>query len=45
MLPDVIALDGQASLGIRLALKTLLEDTDRQQKMMYGLMETNRNLR
>uniref|UniRef100_A0A803YDI4 Centrosomal protein of 70 kDa n=1 Tax=Meleagris gallopavo TaxID=9103 RepID=A0A803YDI4_MELGA len=43
--PDVIALDGQASLGIRLALKTLLEDTDRQQKMMYGLMETNRNLR
>ncbi|XP_015724150.1 centrosomal protein of 70 kDa isoform X1 [Coturnix japonica] len=43
--PDVIALDSQASLGIRLALKTLLEDTDRQQKMMYGLMETNRNLR
>ncbi|XP_048808613.1 centrosomal protein of 70 kDa isoform X2 [Lagopus muta] len=43
--PDVIALDGQASLGIRLALKTLLEDTDRQQKMMYGLMESNRNLR
>ncbi|XP_031446549.1 centrosomal protein of 70 kDa isoform X1 [Phasianus colchicus] len=43
--PDVIVLDGQASLGIRLALKTLLEDTDRQQKMMYGLMETNRNLR
>uniref|UniRef100_A0A8C9F6R1 Centrosomal protein of 70 kDa n=1 Tax=Pavo cristatus TaxID=9049 RepID=A0A8C9F6R1_PAVCR len=43
--PDVIALDSQASLGIRLALKTLLEDTDRQQKMMYGLMETNCNLR
>lgn len=42
MLPDVIALD---SVGIRLALKTLLEDTDRQQKMMYGLMETNHNLR
>lgn len=40
--PDVIALD---SVGIRLALKTLLEDTDRQQKMMYGLMETNHNLR
>ncbi|POI34784.1 hypothetical protein CIB84_001465 [Bambusicola thoracicus] len=39
---DVIALD---SVGIRLALKTLLEDTDRQQKMMYGLMETNHNLR
>ncbi|XP_072197347.1 centrosomal protein of 70 kDa [Excalfactoria chinensis] len=43
--PDVIALDSQASLGIRLALKTLLEDTDRQQKMMYGLMESNRKLR
>ncbi|NXC45740.1 CEP70 protein, partial [Penelope pileata] len=44
-LSDVIALDSQSSLGIRLALKTLLEDTERQQKMMQGLMATNLNLR
>ncbi|NXX54136.1 CEP70 protein, partial [Scopus umbretta] len=42
---DMIVLDSQASLGIRLALKTLVEDTDRQQKMMQGLMEANRYLR
>ncbi|NXL85335.1 CEP70 protein, partial [Alectura lathami] len=42
---DVIVLDSQSSLGVRLALKTLLEDTDRQQKMMHGLMKTNHNLR
>ncbi|XP_061225971.1 centrosomal protein of 70 kDa isoform X2 [Neopsephotus bourkii] len=42
---DMIVLDSQSSLGIRLALKTLVENTDRQQKMMQGLMETNRSLR
>ncbi|NWU99028.1 CEP70 protein, partial [Upupa epops] len=42
---DMIVLDGQSSLGLRLALKTLVEDTDRQQKIMQGLMETNRDLR
>ncbi|NXK44056.1 CEP70 protein, partial [Chauna torquata] len=42
---DTIVLGSQSSLGIRLALKTLMEDTDRQQKMMQGLMEANRNLR
>ncbi|KFQ91689.1 Centrosomal protein of 70 kDa, partial [Nipponia nippon] len=42
---DIIVLDSQSSLGIRLALKTLVEDTDRQQKMMQGLMEANRHLR
>ncbi|KFQ67213.1 Centrosomal protein of 70 kDa, partial [Phaethon lepturus] len=42
---DTIVLDSQSSLGIRLALKTLVEDTDRQQKMMQGLMEANRYLR
>ncbi|KAM6396775.1 centrosomal protein of 70 kDa isoform 2-T2 [Pluvialis apricaria] len=42
---DMIVLDTQSSLGIRLALKTLVEDTDRQQKMMQGLMEANRCLR
>ncbi|NWH18942.1 CEP70 protein, partial [Grus americana] len=42
---DKIVLDSQSSLGIRLALKTLVEDTDRQQKMMQGLMEANRYLR
>ncbi|NWW87364.1 CEP70 protein, partial [Rhynochetos jubatus] len=43
--PDMAVLDSQASLGIRLALKTLVEDTDRQQKIMQGLMEANRHLR
>uniref|UniRef100_A0A8D0FJT6 Centrosomal protein of 70 kDa n=1 Tax=Strix occidentalis caurina TaxID=311401 RepID=A0A8D0FJT6_STROC len=42
---NMIVLDSQSSLGIRLALKTLVEDADRQQKMMQGLMETNRSLR
>ncbi|NXA55438.1 CEP70 protein, partial [Nothocercus julius] len=42
---DTIVLDNQSSQGIRLALKTLVEDTDRQQKMMHGLMEANRQLR
>ncbi|NWT07816.1 CEP70 protein, partial [Vireo altiloquus] len=42
---DMIVLDSQSSLGIRLALKTLLEDTERQQKVMQGLMEANRCLR
>ncbi|NXS52893.1 CEP70 protein, partial [Brachypteracias leptosomus] len=44
-LSDVIVLDSQSSLGIRLALKTLVEDTDRQQKIMQELMEANRYLR
>ncbi|KAF1675022.1 CEP70 protein, partial [Pygoscelis papua] len=42
---DMIVLDSQSSLGVRLALKTLVEDTDRQQKMMQGLMDANRYLR
>ncbi|NWW99491.1 CEP70 protein, partial [Caloenas nicobarica] len=42
---DMIVLDSQSSLGVRLALKTLVEDTDRHQRMMQGLMETNRALR
>ncbi|NXS28821.1 CEP70 protein, partial [Pomatostomus ruficeps] len=42
---DMIVLDSQSSLGIRLALKTLVEDTERQQKVMQGLMEANRSLR
>ncbi|XP_008933237.1 PREDICTED: centrosomal protein of 70 kDa [Merops nubicus] len=42
---DTIVLDSQSSLGIRLALKTLVEDTDRQQKIMQELMEANRSLR
>ncbi|NWR90264.1 CEP70 protein, partial [Furnarius figulus] len=41
----MIVLDSQSSLEIRLALKTLMEDTERQQKLMKGLMETNRGLR
>ncbi|NXB09081.1 CEP70 protein, partial [Cnemophilus loriae] len=42
---DMIVLDSQSSLEIRLALKTLVEDTERQQKVMQGLMEANRCLR
>ncbi|NXQ38902.1 CEP70 protein, partial [Catharus fuscescens] len=42
---DMLVLDSQSSLGIRLALKTLVEDTERQQKVMQGLMEANRCLR
>ncbi|XP_043380909.1 centrosomal protein of 70 kDa isoform X9 [Chelonia mydas] len=44
-LSDMIVLDKHSSLGIRLALKTLVEDTERQQKMMHGLIEANRQLR
>ncbi|NXE34356.1 CEP70 protein, partial [Ptilorrhoa leucosticta] len=42
---DMTVLDSQSSIGIRLALKTLVEDTERQQKVMQGLMEANRCLR
>ncbi|XP_010074710.1 PREDICTED: centrosomal protein of 70 kDa, partial [Pterocles gutturalis] len=42
---DMIVLDSPSSLGIRLTLKTLVEDTDRQQKIMQGLMEANHHLR
>ncbi|NWU25122.1 CEP70 protein, partial [Dyaphorophyia castanea] len=42
---DMIVLDSQSSLGIRLALQTLVEDTERQQKVMQGLMEANQCLR
>ncbi|NXU37491.1 CEP70 protein, partial [Drymodes brunneopygia] len=42
---DIFVLDHQSSRGIRLALKTLVEDTERQQKVMQGLMEANRCLR
>ncbi|XP_065417633.1 centrosomal protein of 70 kDa isoform X5 [Chrysemys picta bellii] len=44
-LTDTIVLDKHSSLGIRLALKTLVDDTERQQKMMHGLIEANRQLR
>ncbi|NWU62741.1 CEP70 protein, partial [Pterocles burchelli] len=44
-LSDMIVLDSQSSLGIRLTLETLVEDTDRQQKIMQGLMEANHHLR
>ncbi|NXB77046.1 CEP70 protein, partial [Donacobius atricapilla] len=42
---DMIVLDPQSSLEIRLALQTLVEDTERQQKVMQGLMEANQCLR
>ncbi|NXM57066.1 CEP70 protein, partial [Illadopsis cleaveri] len=42
---DMIVLDRQSSQEIRHALKTLVEDTERQQKVMQGLMEANQCLR
>ncbi|NXH18624.1 CEP70 protein, partial [Bucco capensis] len=42
---DMIVLDSQSSLGIRLALKTLVEDTYRQQKIMEEVMNVNHCLR
>ncbi|NXX38570.1 CEP70 protein, partial [Tricholaema leucomelas] len=42
---DMIVLDSQSSLGIRLAVKTLAEETDRQQKIIHQLLEANRCLR
>ncbi|XP_033372130.1 centrosomal protein of 70 kDa isoform X5 [Parus major] len=42
---SMIVLDHHSSQGIRHALKTLVEDTERQQKVMQGLMEANRCLR
>uniref|UniRef100_A0A8C3RBH8 Centrosomal protein of 70 kDa n=1 Tax=Cyanoderma ruficeps TaxID=181631 RepID=A0A8C3RBH8_9PASS len=42
---DMIVLDHQSSQEIRHALKTLVEDTERQQKVMQGLMEANQCLR
>uniref|UniRef100_A0A7M4FSP2 Centrosomal protein of 70 kDa n=1 Tax=Crocodylus porosus TaxID=8502 RepID=A0A7M4FSP2_CROPO len=42
---NLTVLDKHSSLGIRLALKTLVEDTERQQKMMQGLIQANRQLR
>ncbi|NXN17581.1 CEP70 protein, partial [Indicator maculatus] len=42
---DMIVLDSQSSLGIRLALKMLVEETDRQQKIIHQLLEANRCLR
>ncbi|NXI38401.1 CEP70 protein, partial [Galbula dea] len=42
---DMIVLDSQSSLGLRLALKTLVEDTDRQQQIIQELMDANYYLR
>uniref|UniRef100_H0Z0D2 Centrosomal protein of 70 kDa n=1 Tax=Taeniopygia guttata TaxID=59729 RepID=H0Z0D2_TAEGU len=42
---NMIVLDHQSSQEIRLALQMLVEDTERQQKVMQGLMEANRCLR
>ncbi|NXF01620.1 CEP70 protein, partial [Smithornis capensis] len=42
---DMIVLDRQSFLEIRLALKTLVEDTERKQKLLQGLTETYRCFR
>uniref|UniRef100_A0A8D0HFV8 Centrosomal protein of 70 kDa n=1 Tax=Sphenodon punctatus TaxID=8508 RepID=A0A8D0HFV8_SPHPU len=44
-LSDMVVLDKHSSLGIRIALKSLMEDTERQRKMMRGLIEDNHRLR
>ncbi|XP_015284500.1 PREDICTED: centrosomal protein of 70 kDa [Gekko japonicus] len=42
---DIIVMDRNSSKAIRHALKTLLEETERQRKIVRGLIEDNRQLR
>ncbi|XP_053103657.1 centrosomal protein of 70 kDa isoform X2 [Hemicordylus capensis] len=42
---DRIVMDRQSSQAIRYALKTLVEETERQRKIVRGLIEDNRQLR
>ncbi|XP_048342841.1 centrosomal protein of 70 kDa isoform X2 [Sphaerodactylus townsendi] len=42
---DIIVMDRHNSLAVRHALKTLLEETERQRKIVRGLIEDNRQLR
>uniref|UniRef100_A0A8D2IYL4 Centrosomal protein of 70 kDa n=1 Tax=Varanus komodoensis TaxID=61221 RepID=A0A8D2IYL4_VARKO len=42
---DRIVIDRQTSQAIRYALKTLLEETERQRKIVRGLIEDNQQLR
>uniref|UniRef100_A0A8D0CEM8 Centrosomal protein of 70 kDa n=1 Tax=Salvator merianae TaxID=96440 RepID=A0A8D0CEM8_SALMN len=44
-LTEMIPMDKQSSQAIRYALKTLLEETERQRKIVRGLIEDNRQLR
>nr|XP_020635248.1 centrosomal protein of 70 kDa [Pogona vitticeps]XP_020635249.1 centrosomal protein of 70 kDa [Pogona vitticeps] len=44
-LTDKTILDRQSSQAIRYALKTLVEETERQRKIVRGLIEDNRQLR
>ncbi|XP_062972710.1 centrosomal protein of 70 kDa isoform X2 [Elgaria multicarinata webbii] len=44
-LPDRIVMDRQTSQAIRYALKTLIEETERQRKIVRGLIEDNQQLR
>ncbi|XP_042301495.1 centrosomal protein of 70 kDa [Sceloporus undulatus] len=45
LVPDKIVMDRQCSQAIRYALKTLVEETERQRKIVRGLIEDNRQLR
>ncbi|XP_069472714.1 centrosomal protein of 70 kDa [Ambystoma mexicanum] len=42
---DVAVLDKQSSLQIRSALKSLIEDTERQQALIHGLVQSNTQLK
>ncbi|XP_078538530.1 centrosomal protein of 70 kDa isoform X2 [Lissotriton helveticus] len=42
---DVAVLDKQSSMQIRSALKSLIEDTERQQALIHGLVQSNTQLK
>lgn len=42
---DGIVINSQSSQAVRYALKNLLEETERQRKIVRGLIEDNRQLR
>lgn len=42
---DRIVINSQSSQAIRFALKSLVEETERQRKIVRGLIEDNRQLR
>ncbi|KAJ1175728.1 hypothetical protein NDU88_001015 [Pleurodeles waltl] len=44
-LTDVAVLDKQSSMQIRSALKSLIEDTERQQALIHGLVQSNTQLK
>ncbi|XP_053554004.1 centrosomal protein of 70 kDa [Bombina bombina] len=44
-LEGAIVLDPQASLSVRTAIRSLVEDTERRQNLIHGLIQTNNQLK